>query len=160
MKNELKLKSSPKDVFLNLLVIFTLYSSATSFLVLLFQYINILVPDPLLSRWDIFSYYSQARWAIAVLIVAFPIYVFVSYYLEKQYRKEAEKRALRVRKWLLYFTLFAAALIMIGDLIWLIYNFLEGELTLRFILKVFSFLFVAGTIFFYYLWDIRTHKID
>lgn len=161
MKNELKLKSSPKDVFLNLLVIVTLYSSASSFLALIFQYINILVPDPLTqSRWDVFSYYSTARWAIAVLVVAFPIYALVSRYLEKDYKKEPEKRAIRIRKWLLYFTLFVAALIMMGDLIGLIYNFLEGELTLRFILKVLSIFFVSGAIFFYYLSDIRTHKIS
>lgn len=156
MKNELK--SSPRDVFLNLLVIITLYTSASSFLALLFQYINILIPTPLESRWDLFSYFSRARWAIAVLIVAFPIYALASRYLEKNYKREPEKRSLRIRKWLLYFTLFAAALIIMGDLISLIYNFLEGELTLRFILKILSILLVAGAIFFFYLLEIREQK--
>lgn len=160
MKNELRLKSSPKDVSLNLLAIIALYASATSYLALLWQYINILIPDKLEMRWDLFSYYASARWAIAVLIVAFPTYVATSWFMNKQFRVYPEARKLRTRKWLVYFTLFFTALVMLSDLISLIYNFLQGDLTTRFVLKICAIFLVSGTTFFYYLWDLRLHKIE
>lgn len=46
-------KVSPKDVFLNILSILTLYISAGSFLTLLFQYINIFFPDPLQHFYEV-----------------------------------------------------------------------------------------------------------
>ncbi len=42
-----------------------------------------------------------------------------------------------------------------GDLVTLVYNFLGVDLTTRFVLKVLVVLLVAGTVFGYYLWDLR-----
>ncbi len=154
-------KTSPKDVFLHLLAIVTLYTCAVSFLVLTFQYINILFPDALDNGYYAFSGARTAiRWSIASLVVVFPVYVLTSMHLSKAYRRSAPQRNLRIRKWLVYFTLFAAALIIIGDLVTLINTFLSGELTPRFILKVLSVFFVAGSTFFYYLSDLRKNKTD
>lgn len=157
----LREKSSPKDVFLHLLAIISLYVSAGSFVALLFQYINISFPD-LLQQGDYYlrSAYSSIRWAIATLIVVFPVYIFTNWLLGKDYAKNPSHRDLRVRKWLIYLTLFAAALFIIGDLIALIYNFLEGELTVRFFLKIAVVFLVAGAIFWYYLMDIRKERIS
>ena len=44
---------------------------------------------------------------------------------------------------------------IIGDLVALVYNFLGGDLTARFTLKITVILIVAGTIFSYYLLDLR-----
>ena len=53
------------------------------------------------------------------------------------------------------------ALIIIGDLVGLVYGLLGGlELTLRFILKVLTVLFITGSVFWYYLWDIRKYKTE
>ncbi len=62
---------------------------------------------------------------------------------------------MKLRKWLIYFTLFVAALIIVGDLVRIVFIFLGGEITSRFILKAFSILFVAGVVFGYYLNDVR-----
>jgi len=150
-------KAEPKDVFLHLLAIIALYASATAFLVMLFQYINVLIPD-LLERdyYRLQSYYSSIRWSISSLIVIFPVYVWVGYYLNKIYSREPEKRNLRIRKWLLNFTVFAAALIIIGDLVTLIYNFLGGDITARFALKIAAVFFVAASVFFYYFWELKS----
>ncbi|MEK7154091.1 MAG: hypothetical protein AAB792_00850, partial [Patescibacteria group bacterium] len=40
-------KSLPKDVFINLLSVAALYASIVSFIALIFQYVNVLFPDPL-----------------------------------------------------------------------------------------------------------------
>ena len=152
-------KTEPKDIFTHLLAIAALYSSAVSFLVFMFQYVNHLIPDQIDTH-----YYSQEsdldsmRWAIAMLIIFFPTFFLTTRFLNKTYLASPSKQNLRIRKWLLYFTLFVAALTLLGDLVALIYAFLNGDLTLRFILKVIAVLFVAGSIFYYYLWDVRRYN--
>jgi len=152
--------TSPKDVFLHLLAIITLYASAGSFLTLIFQYVNVLLPDPLEVGQRLSSAYSSIRFAISSLIVVFPVYLLTSHFLNKNYEAVPSKRNLKIRKWLIYFTLFAAALIIIGDLVALINNLLGGELTVRFLIKVLAVLFVAGSVFSYYFWDLRKYKTD
>ena len=148
-------KTSPKDIFLHLLAIVALYVSAGSFMALIFQYINVLLPDPIASDYyRLQSSYSIIRWSISSLIIIFPVYIITSWILNKSYAATPSKRNLRIRKWLIYFTLFVAALIVIGDLVTLIFNLLEGEITARFLLKVVTVLFVAGSVFGYYFADL------
>lgn len=135
-----------------LLATILLYGSAWSVGSLLFAYINVAFPDPL-------NYYYDAggaiRWALALLIIIFPVYFWVARVLFKDTEQDAAKRDIKVRKWLLYLTLFLAALLIIGDLVALIYNFLQGEITMRFLLKVLSILAIGAAIFWYYLYDLR-----
>lgn len=151
-------KASPKDVFLQLLSIITFYASVISFLVLVFQYINLGFPDKLETIYSRDSAMSSLRWALSMLIVLFPSYVGLSWYLNKSYEKNPEKRSIRIRKWLTYLTLSLAGITVAVDLITLIFNFLQGDLTTRFILKIVAVLFVAVSSFAYYLWDIRRHE--
>lgn len=155
-------QTSPKDVFLHLLAIIALYASAISFVTLIFQYVNVLIPDPLEAQnyYSSDSSYSAIRWAIASLIVIFPVYILTGWHLNKSYAAVPEKRNLRIRKWLIYFTIFAAALIIIGNLVALIFNLLGGELTVRFLLKILSIFFVAGAVFYYYFWDLKRHQTE
>jgi len=153
--------SYPKYVFLHLLVTVTLYWTAVSFITLLFQYVNFLVPDPLTS--DSFLYggrsaFGPLRFAIASLIVVFPVFVGASWLLNRDYQKSPTIRNLRLRKWLIYLTLFIAALVIIGSLVRIIFTFLEGDLTLRFILKALSMIVVTGAIFGYYLYDVKEEQ--
>ncbi|MBI2013902.1 MAG: hypothetical protein HYS87_03695 [Candidatus Colwellbacteria bacterium] len=153
MADQPKVKSTPQDFFLHLLLVVTLYASAGAFIALLYQYINILLPDVLEGRY----YYGSGtiRFSVATLLIVFPIYIFISVFLNKLYKREPERKTVKVRKWLIGLTLFIASLVIIGDLVALINNFLSGELTLRFLLKVFVILFVAGSIFGYYALDLR-----
>lgn len=154
-------KVSAKDFFLHILSIITLYVSAGSFVALLFSYINILLPDPLRAiYYDLEGEYRTIRWSISSLIVVFPAYIFITKYLHNLYEKKPEKRNLRVRKWLVYFTLFLASLIIGGNLVTLIFNLLGGDTTLKFLLKVASVFFVAGSVFGYYFYDIKKHKTE
>jgi hypothetical protein len=148
-----KPKSSPKDVFMHLLMIGMLYVGAFSFVSLWFDYINFLFPDAL-------NYYYQGildgiLFATATLVVVFPVYLLLSRLLEKEMAADPEKRELRARKWLVYLTLFIAAIAIIVDVVRLIYDFLSGALTTPFFLKIFVVLLVAAAVFGYYLWDVR-----
>lgn len=155
-----KEKVSPRHVFLHLFVIIMLYAATVNFLTLVFQYINVWVADPLseIGYYSYNRYYNIIRFALSSFIVVFPVFILTSWFLNKSYLKNPAIREMKTRKWLVYFTLFAAALIIIGDLVSIVFTFLEGEITLRFILKALSILFVTGLIFGYYLWDVKREK--
>src|SRR5262249_35855095 len=137
------------------LVLFTaLYLSAYHLGSLLFNLIDHFWPDAAANEmWR--SPEREMRWSIASMIIAFPVFLFVSRHLGKELARNPSKRLSAVRRWLTYLTLFVAAGFVIGDLITLVYNVLGGELTLRFVLKVTVVAAIAGTIFGYYLADLR-----
>ena len=151
-------KTSPRDIFLHLLAIITLYTSAVSFGTLISQFIDRFFPDTLADLHGTF-FSGPLRWAIASLVIVFPAYVWISWFLAKDAATHPEKRELKIRKWLFYFTLFAAAIVIIGDFVALIYNFLGGDLSTRFILKIFAILFIAASVFGYYLWNLRVERM-
>ena len=148
-------RNTPRDVFLHLLAIVTLYWSAVSFVTLLWQYINYFFPDAINRYYNMMGFAGPIRFAVSSLIIVFPVFILVSWYLNKVYARESQVRESRIRKWLIYLTLFIASLVIIGDLITIINIFLGGEITTRFVLKAFSVLLVAGIIFGYYLDDVR-----
>jgi hypothetical protein len=148
-------RNLPRDLFLHLLAIVTLYWSAISFVTLLWQYVNYFFPDTLASYYYYGGISGPMRFAISSLMIVFPVFILVSWWLNKIYAAEAAVRESRIRKWLIYLTLFIASLVIIGDLITVINIFLGGEITTRFILKAMSILLVAAFIFGYYLNDVR-----
>ncbi|MCX6721949.1 MAG: DUF5671 domain-containing protein [Candidatus Staskawiczbacteria bacterium] len=146
-------RNTPRDLFLHLLAIVTLYWSAISFTGIIWQFINKAFPDNLPYYYD--SSIGFIKFSVSALIIVFPIFILVSWYLNKIYRRESQVRESKIRKWLIYLTLFIASLVIIGDLISIINTFLNGDMTARFILKALSVIIVAGIIFGYYLDDVR-----
>ena len=63
-----------------------------------------------------------------------------------------------MRRQLTYVTLFIAACALIGDVTSVVYSFLGGELTTRFILKVLTVGLIARAVFGYYLSELRTDE--
>jgi hypothetical protein len=146
-------KTTARDFFLHLGVVATLYTAAISLLQLLFQVTDYSFPDRLAGYGDPYSVGLQI--SVSVLVVAFPLYLFLSWLLAKGERTVPERREVAVRKWLLYLTLFVAGVAVAVDLITLVRYFLGGEITTRFTLKVLAVALVAGGIFWYYLADLR-----
>ena len=145
-------KSSAKDVFLHLLAIVTLYGSVISFLTLMFQLIDTWFPDVLNYNYGS----SQSiRWSASMLIVMFPVYLLLTWMINKDFAKTPARREIKVHKWLGYLTLFLSAVTIIVDVVTLVYNLLGGEITVHFILKVLIVLVVAGLVFYYYFMDLR-----
>lgn len=151
MENTHNKKSVARDFFLYLAVVVALYTSAVSMLMLLFAYINELFPDAL----DYYPGFESITGPMAALIVAFPLYLFLTRFLNQDIRRNPEKKELWIRRWLIYLTLFLAGVAIFVDFITLVRYFLNGEATVRFILKVLSVFVVAGSVFWYYFQDIK-----
>lgn len=149
-----------REAFMYLILFTTLYISAFNFGKLIFQFINQAFPDPAAPAGFVEYTREAIRWAVASLIIAFPIFLFVSRLLTRAVKRDPSKRISKVRKWLTYVTLFVAASIIIGDLTALVYNFLGGELRPRFLLKVLTVGVISGSIFGYYLWDLRKEEVE
>ena len=143
-----------REAFLYLLLFLTLYWSSFSFGQLLYQFINRAFPDPLIMYYGMGDT-TTIRMDVASILIAFPVFLWISWFLAKGIAKDPEKRGSKIRKWLTYLTLFIAAGIIIGDLIALVFNLLAGDLTPRFILKVLTVGGIAGAIFGYYLMELR-----
>ncbi len=146
-------KMSAKDFFLHLGAIVTFYASVIALITLLFEAINFAYPKVALGYQ---YYFPSISLQVATLIVAFPLFLFLSWLLQKTYASEPALREAPVRKWLSYITLFVAGAVVAGDFVTVIYMFLDGqELTLGFLLKVLALLVIAGGVFLYYLREIR-----
>jgi len=149
---------SAREAFQYLVLFATLYTSAFYLGSLLFDFINLGFPDP---AWVAGGYaydeYAREsiRWSVAALIVAFPVFLYTSWLTGRGIQQDPVKRSSKVRRWLTYLTLFIAATALIGDITTLVYNLLGGELTVRFVLKVFTVAAIAGTIVAYYRVDLR-----
>lgn len=157
MENTIVLKSTPKDVFLQLFNILTFYLSVIGFIALYIQYVNALFPDALYFYFTGIA--DVVRIASSILLVAVPFYLFTAWLLAKDLLVEPQKRELKLRKWLVYFTLFISAITIIIDLITFIYNFLSGELSMRFFFKILVVLLIASAVFGYYMWDLKRKEL-
>ncbi|GAB2653346.1 DUF5671 domain-containing protein [Arenimonas aestuarii] len=149
---------SAREAFLYLTLFATLYISAFQLGSLLFDLINRAWPDPADQAWQVARQATSMRWAMASILVAFPVYLFLANHLSQAMARSPEKRLSAVRRWLTYLTLFIAACVLVGDLITLVHALLSGELTLRFALKVGVVAMITGGIFGWYLWDLRNEE--
>lgn len=153
MEPTTKARVTPKDFFLNLGAILSLYIVAVSFITFIFNVINTVFPDRQNTSYDPYS--TAIRLAVSTLIIVFPTLLFLGRLIHKNIQADPSKRDLALRKWLIYLTLFITGVTIAIDLIVLLNTFLSGEVTTRFILKVVAIFITAGLIFWYYISDLR-----
>ena len=155
-----RLYLSAREAFIYLVLFTTLYLTTFNLGRLIFQFINLGFPDPAAYYDFVDSARPAIRFSVASLIIAFPIFTYLSLLIGRSIKRDPSKRASKVRKWLTYMTLFVAAAVIIGDLTALVYSFLGGGLSLRLALKVLTVAAIAGGIFSYYLWDLRKEESE
>lgn len=145
-------KISVKDFFLSIGATVALYTVVITLVTLLFTVINFAFPMVTNSYMGS----SSISWSVSMLFVFTPILILLMWLLEKQYTQEPERKDSGVHKWLTYLTLFLAGFAVAGDLVSVIYYFIDGrELSTAFLLKCAVLLVVAGSLFGYYLSDVR-----
>jgi len=145
---------SARDTFLYLTLFTALALTVWNFGALLFTLIDIMLPDEAAMRNSQWQQYSL-RWSIAGLVVAAPVFAFLTRKMNRERARSVTARLSGVRIWLGYLALYGAALTLIGDMIALIYNFLNGDLTLAVGLKILVVAGIAAAVFAYYLADLR-----
>lgn len=146
-----------RDAFLYLLTFTALYITVTSIIVLFFDSLDYLFPDPADLYWNIDYVLEGVRYAIAATIIAFPLFAVLNAILERAIRREPDNQAPAIRKWLTYLTIFLAVAFTLGDLITLLFYLLNGAYTTRFILKVVVMLVITQVVFFYYFFAPRAN---
>ena len=151
---------SAREAFVYLVLFSTLYASAISLGTLIFQLIDRVLPDPSADPAVTLATTREAiRWSIAWLVVTFPVFFFVARANERAVREDPLRRLSKVRRWLTYLTLFVGAAILIGALTTVVYNLLSGELTARFALQVLTIGAITGSVFGYFLRDVRKEEV-
>lgn len=151
------MKTTPKDFFLWAGAMLALYISVFSFVGLMFEYINRAFPDPLAYYTDPYS--GVIRFAIASLVVLFPVFLILMNLIRRDIALMPEKKDIWVRRWALTLTLFVAGATIVIDLVTLLNTYLGGDLTTRFGLKVAVVLLVAVVVFLHFLADLRGYWI-
>ncbi len=133
----------------------TLYLTAGGLGSLLFQFIDLALPDPLWSQPRIDAIPEIVRQSIATLVVATPVFLYTARANSRALALSPLKRTSPVRGWLTYLTLAIAAAVLVGISIDLVYNILGQDVTARYLLKVLTAGGIAGAVFVYYLSDLR-----
>jgi hypothetical protein len=141
---------SARDAFLYLLTFSLLYVTVWGMIVLYFVYLDYLYPDPAWRDWQAEAPLELVRYAIAAIIVGFPLFLFLTAIGERAVPEDPDRPVHSVRKWLTYLTVFVAAAVIVGDIITLLYYFLDGALTTRFVLKAVVLLVIADVVLSYY----------
>jgi hypothetical protein len=149
---------SAREAFFYLLLFVTLSVSAFHLGSLLFILIEKAIPDPAFQGAGADWRDDRIRFSVSSLIVAFPLFLFLSAKIGREMLSTPSGRASAVRKWLTYIALFIASGILTGDLTTMLFSLLGGELTLRFMLKFLVVGVIAGSVFIYYLRGLRNEE--
>jgi len=148
-------RNTQKNFILQLGSLIALYISVTTLLILIFGITNLRFLDEAASYWENESSREAVRNSIAMLIVFFPAYLVFTRLSNQDRRKYSQGEYSTFAKWLVYISLLGGILILLGDLVTLIMYFLNGEITTRFLVKVFALLAIVGGALHYYILDVR-----
>lgn len=101
---------------------------------------------------------SMLRGYIASLIVSYPLFAFFFLRITRRTMDNPFVRTLKARKFLIYLTLVVAFIIVISNIISIIFNFLNGNVTLNFFLNFLIIVSISSLIFFYYLQQVKEDR--
>jgi hypothetical protein len=137
-----------RDVFYYALSFITLGFWTIALGQLLYTLIDRRFPDAVFGSSG--SLLSEIAWQLAAIIVAYPSFVFLGRLIARdpQRRPEGADPGLRA---LTYIALIVAAVVVLGDAIWFLAEFLRGELTTKFVLHSLVLFGIGGGVFAYYL---------
>lgn len=101
------------------------------------------------------DYNGQFRFAISALLIATPIFFVINRFINRGLQSKELDQESGIRRWLTYLILLVSSITVLGIFISVINNFLNGELTLSFVLKALTMLIISGSVFSFYLYDIK-----
>lgn len=129
-----------------LFVVFGMVFGST--LNLLLGLVNIWFPEP--SESLAYGRLSGLRWSMAALIIFVPVF----WALDRIDRREASAnpalKHVMVRRWLSALAMFVATITVLGDGLYLIYSWLDGQITFRFLTKSAMVALISAVAFAYF----------
>ncbi|NCU41227.1 MAG: hypothetical protein EOM19_00715 [Candidatus Moranbacteria bacterium] len=153
-------KATTLEVVLNLFSFILLGTIAIALGTLYFEIIDKYFPDLVIDNKSSSFYQSQSKvstsavhYSIASLIIAFPLFFLVMRIWFRKFRKDEGKTESHLTKWVTYLVLLVASIIIVGDLITIVFTFLQGEMSVRFFLKALVLLVIAGIVFGFYFFE-------
>ncbi len=152
------ISAKPREAFLYAVMFLALFVSAFNLGALVFGFVDLVFPHPQDPPEEITR--DGIRWAVSVLVVACPVYLYLAAVIRRAVASDPSARASRLRQQLTYVTLFVASCVLIGSVSAVVYNFLDGAVTVRFVLKVLTVGTIAGSAFAHYLRDLRDAETD
>ena len=148
----------PREAFLHVVMFLALFVSAFNLGAVLFGLIDLALPDPAGVPPEVVR--ELLRFSVSALVVASPVFAYVTRVVGRAVEAQPSARASRIRLQLTYLTLFVASCVLVGAVTALVYSFLGGELTARFVLKALTVTAIAGSAFGYYFRDLREAERD
>ncbi|MCE0506798.1 DUF5671 domain-containing protein [Roseivivax sp. GX 12232] len=137
-----------REAFLYALMFLSLGVSIGYLVTLGFSLIGRWFPDPAdAPRYGGFS--GTMRWAIANLVIFVPLFLLLDRRMVTNRQGDPAGARSRSRAWLGHVLLLLAAAALIGDAVAVLYAFLSGELTPRFLAKALLVALAAGLVFLY-----------
>ncbi len=149
-----KPKITPKDFFLWFGAMIALYWSVVAFILLFFNYIDYAYPNVL--EYQPNPYDGGIPYEMASIIVLFPIYLCLVYFIRHDIARDPSRKDVWIRKWAIILTLFVAAVTMAGDIIMLLTTYFSGAvLTTAFLFKIALIFLVAAAGFMHFAADLK-----
>lgn len=128
--------SSPKDIFLQLFATAMLYLSIIGTFAVSFNLTDWFIKSDTDSYpTTIEQLGNMMSFPLAMLVVAFPLFVWGTYMLYKRMKSNPKLQKSQARSWLTNLTLFLAAIIIAVTAIIVVYSFFDGDLTARTLVK-------------------------
>lgn len=149
------------DAFEHLLLFVSLYLMALAITFILHYLVDKWLPGVATNGYG----GAMATWQqgtlrifLSILIISVPLFSFLFLDITKRTILNPSIRNLRERKLLIYLTLFGTFLFIFINSITAVYNLLNGNVTLNFIVRLLVTLTVNGIIFAYYLTQVKEDR--
>lgn len=152
---------TPKELAIELGMFLALTVTVFTFVIITFAIIDKLYPDVLVSSY---SYSAQtlaesSRSAIAAILIIFPVYLALAWTRARHFVKHSERKEVSAFKWQHYVAIFLSAIFIIGTLIVVLYNYLNGEVTEASALKALVVVVLSLILGAYYYYSLnRNYK--
>ena len=150
--------NAAKFAFFYLLSLVALVFTALAAGMIIFQIINKNIIDIINDYSGRFSQ-EALKFAISSLVIAAPIFFITMRQIYKNLFSGVLAKNSGIRRWLTYFILLVSSIVMIGWLIGTLNNFLDGDLTMHFLLKSLTALSISALIFSFFLYDIKREEV-
>lgn len=148
------------DTFEHVLLFISMYALSLSFSLLLHFFADKISPGINPSRFDyMISYQStMVKGYLASIIVSYPLFSLIFLNITSRTKSNPLLRNLHSRKLLIYLTLIITFIFMIFNITSIVYNLLNGNVTLNFLLHFLITVGVCGLIFGYYFFEIKEDR--